>query len=78
MLVTALSPVIRYDKASKTAHYAMDNDLTLKAPRWNWALLPRPSSTVLSIRRRWSSIRRASQLMEAFMCTPIPVSRMRR
>jgi fumarate hydratase class II len=31
MLVTALSPVIGYDKASKIAHYAMDNDVTLKA-----------------------------------------------
>jgi fumarate hydratase class II len=31
MLVTALSPVIGYDKASQIAHYAMDNDLTLKA-----------------------------------------------
>jgi fumarate hydratase class II len=31
MLVTALSPVIGYDKASKMAHYANDNDLTLKA-----------------------------------------------
>jgi fumarate hydratase, class II len=30
MLVTALSPVIGYDQASKIAHYAMDNDLTLK------------------------------------------------
>jgi len=30
MLVTALSPVIGYDKASKIAHYAMDKDLTLK------------------------------------------------
>ena len=30
MLVTALSPVIGYDKAAKIAHYAMDNDLTLK------------------------------------------------
>ena len=29
-LVTALSPVIGYDKASKVAHYALDNDLTLK------------------------------------------------
>jgi fumarate hydratase, class II len=28
--VTALSPVIGYDKASKIAHYALDNDLTLK------------------------------------------------
>jgi fumarate hydratase class II len=31
MLVTALTPVIGYDAASKIAHYAMDNDLTLKA-----------------------------------------------
>src|SRR5712675_971016 len=31
MLVTALAPVIGYDKASRIAHYAMDNDLTLKA-----------------------------------------------
>jgi len=31
MLVTALVPVIGYDKASKIAHHAMANDLTLKA-----------------------------------------------
>jgi fumarate hydratase, class II len=31
MLVTALAPVIGYDKASKIAHFAMDNDLTLRA-----------------------------------------------
>jgi len=31
MHVTALSPVIGYDKAAKIAHYAMNNDLTLKA-----------------------------------------------
>jgi len=30
MLVTALSPVIGYDKASQIAHYALDHDLTLK------------------------------------------------
>jgi fumarate hydratase, class II len=30
MLVTALSPVIGYDRASKIAPYALDNDLTLK------------------------------------------------
>src|SRR5258707_1724536 len=30
MLVTALSPVIGYDKASNIAHYALANDLTLK------------------------------------------------
>jgi fumarate hydratase, class II len=31
MLVTALAPVIGYDKASKIAHEAADHDLTLKA-----------------------------------------------
>jgi fumarate hydratase class II len=30
MLVTALAPVIGYDKASAIAHFAMDHDLTLK------------------------------------------------
>src|SRR5579875_2934769 len=30
MLVTALSPVIGYDKAAEIAHHAKDNDLTLK------------------------------------------------
>ena len=30
MLVTALSPVIGYDQASKIAHYAMEHNLTLK------------------------------------------------
>jgi fumarate hydratase class II len=30
MLVTALAPVIGYDKASRIAHFAMEHDLTLK------------------------------------------------
>jgi fumarate hydratase class II len=30
MLVTALAPVIGYDKSSQIAHYALDHDLTLK------------------------------------------------
>jgi fumarate hydratase class II len=30
MLVTALNPIIGYEKASKVAQYALDNDLTLK------------------------------------------------
>ncbi len=30
MLVTALSPVIGYDKASEIAHYALDHDLSLR------------------------------------------------
>ncbi|MBR1119910.1 class II fumarate hydratase [Bradyrhizobium lablabi] len=31
MLVTALAPVIGYDKASRIAHHALDHDLSLKA-----------------------------------------------
>jgi len=31
MLVTALAPVIGYDRASKIAHHALDHDLSLKA-----------------------------------------------
>jgi fumarate hydratase class II len=31
MLVTALNPVIGYDKASQVVHYAAEKDLTLKA-----------------------------------------------
>jgi fumarate hydratase class II len=31
MLVTALTPVIGYDKASEIAHYAMEHDTTLKS-----------------------------------------------
>ena len=30
MMVTALSPVIGYDKASVISHYAVDHDLTLR------------------------------------------------
>ena len=30
MMVTALSPIIGYDNASVIAHYAIDNNLTLK------------------------------------------------
>ena len=55
MLVTALAPVIGYDKASKIAHYAMDNDLTLKEAALKLGFVTRggvrPRS---SIRRRWS------------------------
>jgi fumarate hydratase class II len=40
MLVTALSPVIGYDKASKIAHYAMDNDLTLKQAALKLGFVP--------------------------------------
>src|SRR5262249_23262905 len=30
MLVTALSPIVGYDKASEIAHYAVERDITLK------------------------------------------------
>ncbi|HEY6343442.1 MAG TPA: class II fumarate hydratase [Bryobacteraceae bacterium] len=39
MLVTALSPFIGYDNASKIAHYALDNDLTLKQASLKLALV---------------------------------------
>jgi fumarate hydratase class II len=39
MLVTALSPVIGYDKASRIAHYALENDLTLKQAAMKLALV---------------------------------------
>jgi fumarate hydratase class II len=39
MLVTALSPVIGYDKASRIAHYAVDNDLTLKEAAMQFGLV---------------------------------------
>jgi hypothetical protein len=42
--VTALSPVIGYDKASKIAHFAMDNDLTVKAAALQLGFVTRPSS----------------------------------
>ena len=53
MLVTALAPVIGYDKASKIAHYALDHDLTLKRRRCSSASSTRQHSTRSSIRRRW-------------------------
>ena len=40
MLVTALSPVIGYDKASKIAHFAIANDLTLKAAALKLGFVP--------------------------------------
>jgi len=55
MLVTALSPVIGYDKASKIAHYAMDNDLTLKAAAMSAAAPDRRSKSRLAQRRHGGS-----------------------
>ncbi len=54
MLVTALAPVIGYDKASKIAHYAMDNDLTLEGRRrcTTWVLSRKRSSIAWSIPKK--------------------------
>ena len=77
MLVTALAPVIGYDKASKIAHYAMDHDLTLKAGGAEAGLRhARPSSTASSIRRRWSSptSRRIDRRTEGYPRPRAPLS----
>jgi fumarate hydratase class II len=42
MLVTALAPVIGYDKASMIAHYAMDHDLTLREAALKLELVTEP------------------------------------
>jgi fumarate hydratase, class II len=39
MLVTALAPIIGYDEASQIAHYALENDLTLKQAALKLALV---------------------------------------
>ena len=54
MLVTALSPVIGYDRASQIAHYAMQNDVTEISP---------PSA--ISLKFRPLSIHFASALLES-------------
>jgi len=45
MLVTALSPVIGYDKASQVAHKAREEDLTLRMPPCGWDSSQQRSST---------------------------------
>jgi fumarate hydratase class II len=52
MLVTALAPVIGYDKVSKIAHHAMDNDLTLKDAALKLSLRRCTRSTFSSSKRR--------------------------
>jgi fumarate hydratase class II len=42
MLVTALTPVIGYENASKIAHYAMDHDLSLKDAALKLGLISEP------------------------------------
>ena len=57
MLVTALAPVIGYDKASAIAHHAMDHDLTLKQRRrCSSASFRRRSSIASSIPPKWSDL----------------------
>ena len=53
MLVTALAPVIGYDKASRIAHHAMDKNLTLKEAALDLAYVTEADSTASSIQRRW-------------------------
>ncbi len=62
MLVTALAPVIGYDKASRIAHYAMDNDLTLKAAALTLGFVTSRNSTASSIPQRWSGPTSPKQL----------------
>ena len=55
MLVTALAPVIGYDKASAIAHHAMEHDLTLKEAALQLGYVDEASSTASSIRQKWSN-----------------------
>jgi fumarate hydratase class II len=55
MLVTALAPLIGYDKASQIAHHAMDRDLTLREAALDWVSSARPNSTAWSTPPRWLS-----------------------
>jgi fumarate hydratase class II len=53
MLVTALAPVIGYDKVAKIAHHARDNDLTLKAAALQLGFVTEANSIGSSIPKRW-------------------------
>jgi len=54
-VATALLPVVGYDKASKIAHYALDNDLTLKEDALKLGLVAKRSSTAWLVRPTWST-----------------------
>ncbi len=54
MLVTALAPVIGYDKASQIAHHAMDHDLTLKEAALEAGLRDRTEFDRVVDPARWS------------------------
>jgi len=56
MLVTALSPVIGYDKAPKIVHYAADNDLTLKGAALKLCFVTAVDSAASSIPGKWSNL----------------------
>ena len=49
MLVTALAPVIGYDRASQIAHHALEHSLTLKQASLALGLITEATSTALSI-----------------------------
>ena len=54
MLVTALTPVIGYDKATSIAHKAFKENLTLRRRRpYQRVILVRKITTVLSTRPKW-------------------------
>ena len=53
MLVTSLSPVIGYDKASKIAHHALDHDLTLKQAALQLGFVDEKTFDRVSTPPRW-------------------------
>ena len=67
MLVTALSPVIGYDKASAIAHKAVDENKTLREERLRLATLVQRNLTRLLFQRIWLEIHtRISRLLDPF------------
>lgn len=68
MLVTALSPVIGYDKLSKIA---LDNDLTLKDAALKLGFVSERSSIASSIRRSGPPVRCKGQLSDVLVTDPI-------
>ena len=55
MLVTALTPVIGYDKAAKIANYAAEHELTLKAAALELKIVSEAEFDQWSIPHRWST-----------------------
>ena len=67
MLVTALSPVIGYDKASAIAHKALDENKTLRVERLRLATLVRRNLTRLLFQRIWSEIHTRISICKEFL-----------